>query len=361
MQNTLASFACSYSPNVPEFLTKLNCSIAISTYQAGKLIFISPKNEESLVQLPRTFNKPMGIAYDAKNGKLGLACRNTIEIFKNSKELAYHYPRSPKKYDSLFFPRITYTTGHLDIHDLSFGSENEIYGVNTLFSCITKFDSDYNFTPYWKPKHISKLVGEDSCHLNGMVMLNGKPKYASSFNAGDSHQSWRENITKTGQIIDIDSDEVICKNLGMPHSPDIIDDKLLVLLSATGELIQIDPNNGKTTTIVKLDGFVRGMGYYNDYLFIGLSKLRKNSSTFAKLDIADKANKAGIVIVHLPTGAVCGNILYENSVDEIYDIHILPNIMRPNILNSQMEETYLGVSIPGTSFWGKKNDEKKTS
>ena len=43
------------------------------------------------------------------------------------------------------------------------------------------------------------------------------------------------------------------------------------------------------------------MDLYEDYLFIGLSKLRKNSSTFAKLDFAEDANDAGIEIYHLPT------------------------------------------------------------
>ena len=39
----LAPFSCQFSPQVPELLLKLNCTIAISTYQAGKLVFISLK------------------------------------------------------------------------------------------------------------------------------------------------------------------------------------------------------------------------------------------------------------------------------------------------------------------------------
>jgi len=53
----LSPFSCSYSPNVPELLQSLNCTIALSTYQAGKLVFLSAKNNDSLIQLPRTFNK----------------------------------------------------------------------------------------------------------------------------------------------------------------------------------------------------------------------------------------------------------------------------------------------------------------
>ena len=38
-------------------------------------------------------------------------------------------------------PRITYHTGIFDLHDLSYGAENELFAVNTLFSCISKFSS----------------------------------------------------------------------------------------------------------------------------------------------------------------------------------------------------------------------------
>ena len=34
----LAPFSCQFSPQVPELLLKLNCTIAISTYQAGKIV-----------------------------------------------------------------------------------------------------------------------------------------------------------------------------------------------------------------------------------------------------------------------------------------------------------------------------------
>ena len=137
-QNLTHPFSCTYSPNIPELLTKLNCSLAISTYQAGKLIFISPKNEEHLIQLPRTFDKPMGIALDIERGKLGLACKNTIEIFQDSKSLADFYPKAPQKYEALYMPRVTYHSGGVDIHDLSFGENEQIFGVNTLFSSIVK-------------------------------------------------------------------------------------------------------------------------------------------------------------------------------------------------------------------------------
>ena len=328
----------------------------LSTYQAGKVVFLSAKNDESLIQLPRTFDKPMGIAIDTEKQKLALACKSEIIVFKNSKELAWHYPKFPNTYDSLYLPRVSYKTSYLDLHDLSFGKDG-LYAVNTLFSCISTIDEDYNFTPYWKPKFISAMVSEDRCHLNGMALESGKPKYVSCFNQGNEMQSWRTNLTNEGVILDVDSNDVISEGLAMPHTPKLINGDLYVLQSAKGELTKIDRNTGKQETIVKLNSFVRGMDICGEYLFIGLSKLRKNSKTFSKIVNNFSKNEAGIAIVHLPTGSISGQITYQNSVEEIYDVKVLHNTIRPNILNPQSEESNMAVSTPSSTFWALKNEK----
>ncbi len=352
-QKALSPFSCSYTPQLPELLLKLGCSIGISTYQAGKLIFISPKDENHIIQLPRTFAKPMGIALDTEKGKMALATKDEIITFRNSNDLARYYPKSPEKYDALFMPRATFHTGPLDIHDLNYGHNNTLYAVNTLFSCIVSINDDYNFCPVWKPPFIDILASEDRCHLNGMALKDGQPKYVTAFNRGNSVQSWRENITSSGIIIDVETDRLIAEGLPMPHSPRLYGNKLYVLLSATGELIEVDVDSGKHRTVIKLDGFVRGMDFCQDYLFIGLSKLRKNSSTFAKLDFAHRADQAGIVLVHLPTGSVAGKIIYQTSLDEIYDVRVFPGMLRPNILNTIKDDHKLGLMIPNATYWAK--------
>ena len=352
----LAPFSCQFSPQVPELLLKLNCTIAISTYQAGKLVFISAKDEDSLSQLPRNFNKAMGIAEDYENQKIAVACRDEIILFKNSKELANYYPKAPNKYDALYMPRVTYHTGAVDIHDLSFGLNGKLFAVNTLFSCIIEIDDNYSFKPIWAPPQIDKITSEDRCHLNGMAMLNGKPKYATAFNNGNTPQSWRDNITSSGVVYDIDQNQIICQGLAMPHTPRIFNNELYVLQSATGELTKINTKDGSYEVIVKIDGFIRGMSLHNDYLFIGISKLRKNSSTFGKLDFAKNANQAGIIIVHLPTKSISGKINYLNSLDEIYDVHILKNKRRPNILNTLTGDHNEGLSLPNSTFWKRKKE-----
>ena len=88
-----------------------------------------------------------------------------------------------------------------------------------------------------------------------------------------------------------------------------------------------------------------------DYLFIGLSKLRQNSSSFAHLDVAKLTNYAGVAIVHLPTKSYQGLLKYKTSVDEIYDLEILPDFLRPNILNNLTDVHRQTILTEDSCYW----------
>lgn len=352
----ITPFSASYSPQLPELLLSLNCTIVLTTYQAGKLVFISPNpDKERLTTLPRTFHKPMGIAVNGD--KMVLASKDEVILFENSRDLAVHYPNKQNTYDSLWLPRITFYTGQVDMHDIAFGKDG-IYAINTSFSCLCKVDGNFNFTPIWQPPFIDKLASEDRCHLNGLVMVDGKPKYATALGATNTPQGWRENITSGGVLIDIETNEIILEGLAMPHSPRMYNNDLYLLLSASGEFVKVNAVEKSYEVIRNFDGFCRGLSIYNDYAFIGFSKLRKNSSTFAKLSFSDKANFAGVKIIHLPTKAEVGEIIYQTSIDEIYEVEILPNMVRPNILNTINEIHKYSLSIPGSTFWANPDGPK---
>lgn len=355
--STLAPFSCSFSPQLPELLLKLNCSIAISTYQAGKLVLISPADENRLTQLPRTFIKPMGFEVDGD--RMVIATKDEILFFENSKELAEHYPNKKNTYDSLFVPRATFYSGQVDMHDVAMGSDG-IWAINTSFSCLCQVNGNFNFIPRWQPPFITHLASEDRCHLNGLVMINGKPKYVTALGKTDTPQGWRESIIDGGILMDVETNEVILDKLGMPHSPMIYKDELYMLLSATGQLIKVNVKEKKYEVIKELNGFCRGMDVYGDYAFIAMSKLRKNSSTFAKLSFADKADTAGIKIIHLPTKGFVGEINYTSSVDEIYALKILAGTTRPNILNTINPIHKYSLSIPGQTFWANPGEDEKS-
>ncbi|MEM6263863.1 MAG: TIGR03032 family protein [Bacteroidota bacterium] len=351
----LAPFASQYTPNLPELLLELNCSLAVTTYQAGKILLISPKDANSLSMLPRTFKKAMGIALDEE--RMAVATKSEVVVLRNVPELAATYPKKPNTYDAMFLPQATYYTGQVDIHDLHWGTD-ALWAVNTAFSCLCTVDDTYSFTPQWQPHFISKLVSEDRCHLNGLAMQDKKPKYVSALGKGDTFQAWRENITGGGIVMDVPSNEIIAEGLPMPHTPRIWNDELYLLLSAAEKLVKINRETGAVEEIAHVPGFVRGMAKHRDFVFIGTSKLRSNSSTFRHLKIAEKANQAGITVIHLPTAAKVAQLTFQMTVDEIYDIQVIPNVTRPNVLNTYTDTHIQALHTPTGTYWAMQKESE---
>jgi len=350
-----APFTCSHTPELPELLAQLNCSLAISTYQAGKVMMVSSDGEK-LNLLPRQFDTPMGMV--AEGNKLAVACAHDVTVLAHQPAMGPGYPAKPGVYDTLYLPRQTFYTGAVMMHDMDWNAENELIGVNTSFSCLCRIDGEYSFTPIWQPNFISALQSEDRCHLNGLAMQAGAPKYVTALGTSDTKQGWRDDKLTAGCIIDVDSNEFIVKSLAMPHSPRLFNGQLYALLSATGELIKIDINTGKYDVVSKHPGFVRGMTLIGEHLFIGLSRLRK-THTFGSLDMAQRDDLiCGFEVIHLPTGAKVSQFKFLATCEEVYDICALPGLLRPGILGIDSPNHRKGIVLPEDSFWGEFGDGK---
>jgi uncharacterized protein (TIGR03032 family) len=348
MHNTPKPFDCNYTPQFAELLHKLGISLAVSTYQAGKVIILSAVDKDKLVQLPRTFDGPMGMAY-SKDG-LAIATKDEVVVLRNSATSAPTYPQKPGVYDGLFLPRATYYTGEVAMHDMAFMPNDELVGVNTAFSCLCKIDDKFGFSPFWKPDFINELAPEDRCHLNGMATEDGEIKYLSALGQTNTPQGWRDDKMSGGVVMEYPSGKILADGLGMPHSPRVYDNKLYVLNSTQGELLKIDRTTGEKEVVCELGGFARGMSRSGDYLFIGVSKLRHNSKAFNDLPIGEKSF-AGVVAVYLPYGSVIGSFKYEMSVDEIYDVKVLPDLKRPSLLAPGIPAVKNSLVTTEQSFW----------
>ncbi len=348
MEQEKKRFQAQFTADVPKILNELGCVLAISTYQAGKLVFIGAKSDTGLYQIPVSFKKPMGIALD-KN-KMAVATLEEVQVFSYSESLAKSFPDNPSTFDRLYFPRATFYSGATDLHDIHFG-KGGLWAVNTKFCCLQTFDMNYSFRPRWKPPFITELLPEDRCHLNGMAMVDSQPRYVTALSQTDIKGGWREHITKTGIVMTVPEGEVILDGLAMPHSPRIIDGDLYLLMSATGEVIKVDVEKRTYESKIKLGGFIRGLAYSGDYLFVGQSKVRKSSKTFSKLPVSEMADHAGIIIVDRRDWKVVGELKYDSTVEEIYDVQVLENVNKPGLFRVEDERHRRGLMIPGFSFW----------
>lgn len=348
-------YQITYNPEIAEIISELNCVLAISTYQAGRLIFIAA-NGKKIHQIPVPFKKPMGVAIKGDN--LAVATLKDIQIYSGSKVLAEKYPNNPGIYDTMFVPRATYYCGETDLHDLEFG-KNNLWAVNTLFSCLATFDINHSFKPRWKPNFISLIAPQDRCHLNGMAMSDGMPAFVTALGQGDSKESWRENISEGGVLMNVPDGDILMDKLPMPHSPRIVGDYIYCLLSATGQIIKINKDDFSYTIVDDTKSFVRGLAVHGDYLFVATSKIRTSSKLFRQLPVADTAKTAGLIVYKISTGQQVGEIKYLTTVDEIYDVKVLPEIRKPGLLNIYNEMHEQAIVTPSVAVWRKPKKEKE--
>jgi Domain of unknown function (DUF4915)/Berberine and berberine like len=158
------------------------------------------------------------MALAIKGQKLVLVTRYQVLLFANAPLLACNYLETQtERYDALYLPRVAYFTGDLQIHGVIYAED--LWILNTLFSCISSPSTDVNFVPRWKPPFISTIVPEDRCHLSGMAAVSDKPRYVTALGETDTAEGWQSAKASGGVIVDVYNDEIVCRGLSMPHSP----------------------------------------------------------------------------------------------------------------------------------------------
>ncbi len=326
------------------WLAEQNLSIALTTYQVGKLYFIGLKPDNTLSVFERSFNRCMGLCATST----GLYMSSLYQIWRF--ENVFESGQQQDGYDRLYVPQVGYTTGDLDIHDMAVDRNGQLVFVNTLFSCLSTLSNTHSFKPLWRPPFISKLAAEDRCHLNGLAMRDGQPAYMTAVSQSDVADGWREHRTQGGIAIDVNNSEIVCTGLSMPHSPRWYNDRLWLLNSGTGDFGYVDLNTGRFEPLCFCPGYMRGLSFHGHFALVGLSKPRHNK-TFSGLTLDDNLKsrnaeaRCGIQIIDLRSGDIVHWLRMEGVVEELYDVVALPNIRRPMALGFKTDEIRRVLSI----------------
>jgi uncharacterized protein (TIGR03032 family) len=173
-----------------------------------------------------------------------------------------------KQFDRLYVPRNAHTTGDLDIHEIAVDATGRVVFVNTKYSCLATLDPVHSFKPLWRPDFVSKLAPEDRCHLNGLAMLDGRPKYMTAVSRSDVVDGWRERRHEGGVIFDIEDGRAVTEDLSMPHSPRVENGALWVLDSGRGYLCRVDQKSGAIARVTFCPGFLRGLSFFATSLWL---------------------------------------------------------------------------------------------
>lgn len=333
----------STSRNFVAWLHQQKISLAFSTYQTGKLFLIGIQPPGNLSVFERTFSRAMGL--HATSEEIYLSTVYQLWRFRNVLGGAEQYDG----YDRCYTPRTCWVTGDIDIHDVALDKDRNIVFVNTLFSCLAAPDDNHSFRLIWKPPFISRLAPEDRCHLNGLAMKDGKPKFVTAVSKSDGADSWREHRTDGGIVMDVENNEVIATGFSMPHSPRWYNNRLWVLNSGHGEFGYIDLNSGRFEPITFCSGYARGLAFHRNFAIIGLSGPRKNK-TFsglpldAALEKRNAASRCGILVVDLNNGNIVEWLRIEGIVSELYDVVTLPSVVRPMAIGFKTDEVKRVIS-----------------
>jgi uncharacterized protein (TIGR03032 family) len=332
-----------HTSNLPTLLDHAGVSLVVSTYQAGKAIVIR-NDGGSLNTHFRTFSKPMGIVADGS--RLTIGGTNTVWDYHNMPAVARKL-EPPGKHDACFLPRRIHVTGDIDIHELARDGDGELWVVNTRFCCLCTLDPAHSFRPRWRPPFVSALAPEDRCHLNGIAMVDGRPKYVTALGTTDSPGGWRANKARGGILMDVDTNEIVLRGLSMPHSPRWYRGQLWILESGEGSLVRVDLERRSWQTVAQLPGFTRGLDFAGPLAFIGLSQVRE-SAVFSGIPLVErlKERTCGVWVVNIETGQTLGFLRFEAGVQEIFAVQALQGIRFPEILERNDERLAHSYVLP---------------
>lgn len=338
------AFEINASRQFTAWLAEQFLSLAFTTYQAGKVFFIGLNPATGKLSVfQRTFERCMGLY--AQDSTLYMSSLYQLWRFENSLQPGEVY----NGYDAIYVPQMSYITGDLDIHDVAVDNspqktdnQQPIF-INTLFSCLATVSNTHSFVPLWKPPFISKLAAEDRCHLNGLAMRDGKPRYVTVVSQSDVAEGWRDKRSDGGCVIDVESNEVIVTGLSMPHSPRWYGDKLWLLNSGTGEFGYVDLDRGKFEPVAFCPGYLRGCAFLGDFAVLGISKPRENK-TFSGLALDEKLNqkqveaRCGLLVIDLRSGDIVHSLRIEGIIEELYDVVVLPGVRQPMAIGLKSDE-----------------------
>ena len=338
-------------------------ALAFTTYRANRLIFLGtaepagepgepadgnsdpnqPTGAPQLKLHERLFDRPMGLFVAGES--LWMAARCQIWRLDNLLGPGQLHEGG----DRLYVPAASYTTGDVNAHEVVLDANGQPIFVNTAFSCLATLAPGCSFAPTWAPPFITKLAGDDRCHLNGLALKDGLPTWASACGGSGEPSAWRNNRSGGGVLIHIPSGELAATGLSMPHSPRWHEGKLWLLNSGTGELGWIE--DGQFHSLCALPGFVRGLAFAGGCAVVGLSKLRSPQFTGLPLEerlIAEgnPGGCCGLRVIDLASGEILHSLDLPEPIDELFDVVVLPGVRQPRALGLQGEEIDCLVKIP---------------
>ena len=236
-----------HTAGLPGILRGAGISLAVSTYQSNRLILVrqtDPGQPGILSTRFCAFDRPMGVC--AAGRRLAVGTRQSICTYLDVPELVERLPAG-EVHDACYVPRTVTFTGDVDVHEMAWDGDGELWFVNTRFSCLCTATAAASFLPRWRPAFVTSLAPEDRCHLNGLGLRDGTPRYVTALGASDQPNGWRPGKASGGVLLEVGRDAPLAEGLSMPHSPRWHRNRVWFLESGRGALCRLAQDGGVET------------------------------------------------------------------------------------------------------------------
>jgi uncharacterized protein DUF4915 len=202
------------------------------------------------------------------------------------------------------FDRRLPVAGLADPHDLAWDGEL-LVAVSTLGNAVFWIDPQGHVVRRWQPR------GSGDCrHLNGVAVQKGRV-LVTAFGRFARHREWAVRPRDgAGILLDAASDTVVAGGFSSPHSPRVVEDRLLVCDSGHSDLLVLKPS-GRVERRIRLSGWTRGIAVAGDHVYVGES-VRRREAGFGTVAVLTREGLDLVDRVQLP-------------VREVYDLLALPS------------------------------------
>ena len=98
----------------------------------------------------------------------------------------------------------------------------------------------------------------------------------------------------------------------------------------------VDAESGRAEPIAQLPGFTRGLDFYANLAFIGLSQVRE-TAVFSGIPLVEEIEEraCGVWVVDIRDGRTVAFLRFEGIVQEIFAVQVLPGILYPDLVNER--------------------------
>lgn len=225
-------------------------------------------------------------------------------------------------FDGAYFERLQRHTGATGTSDVVWTQQGWCI-ASSLFSCLAIFDDHHSFVPFWRPPFITSLRPEDRCHLSGVAVIDQRPAVVSCYAASDSAEGWKQSSNKTGVLVSVDNNQIICEGLNCPSSPRYHDERTWFLQQQPSRLMMLDSHSSEAKEIARFPGHASGLTLVDGCAFVGIN--------------SENSTKSMVIAVDLDTGKQSQMRLDSK---EVVDLQFLPKLINPAIVGASVEMSH---------------------